>query len=107
MADKLEVINVEAKYAVIDEVVETNSDIKSHIFEVVIEPDEDVFHAYCPNLKGCRTWGHNKKEALKYIQEAVELYIEDLIADGKPIPGVGLVSNTSFSISVVEHALAC
>ena len=102
MTDKLEVINVEAKYAAIDEVVETDRDIKSYIFEVVIEPDEDVFHAYCPNLKGCRTWGHTKREALKYIQEAVELYIEDLIADGKPIPGVGLVKNIRPIVKIIN-----
>ena len=59
-----------------------------HLFEVVIEPDEDVYQAYCPDLPGCQTWGHTKAVALRYIKEAVELYIEDLIADGKPIPGI-------------------
>ena len=68
MTDKLEVINVEAKYAAIDEVVETGSNIKSHIFE----------------------------------QEAVELYVEDLIADGKPIPGVGLVKNIKPIVKIIN-----
>jgi len=27
------------------------------------------------------------------MQEALELYIEDLIDDGKPIPGVGIVES--------------
>jgi len=37
MMTVLEVINVEAKYAVINEVVETNSDIKSHsLFEYLV-----------------------------------------------------------------------
>jgi predicted RNase H-like HicB family nuclease len=77
-------------------------DENEHIFEVIIEPDEDVFHAYCPVLKGCRTWGHTKEEALKFIQEAVELYIEDLIDDGKPIPGLGLVKNIKPLVRVKE-----
>jgi len=29
-------------------------------------------------------------ETLKYMQDAVELYIEDLIADGKPVPGINI-----------------
>ncbi len=51
--------------------------------KVVIELDEDVYQAYCPDLPGCQTWGHTKTEALRYIEEAVELYVYDLIADGK------------------------
>jgi len=75
---------------------------EEHIFEVVIEPDEDVYHAYCPILKGCRTWGHTEEEALKYIQEAVELYVIDLIEDDKPIPGLGKVKNIRPAIKVIE-----
>ena len=65
--------------------------MKSYIFSVVIE--EDVFengsaayHAHCPGLKGCHTWGHTFEEALTNIQEAVELYVEDLIGAGDSIP---------------------
>jgi len=64
---------------------------RKHLFEVVIEPDEDAYQAYCPDLPGCQTWGHTKAETLRYIKEAVELYLYDLIADGKPIPNIGLV----------------
>lgn len=60
-----------------------------HEFEVIIEKDGDRYHAYCPTLKGCHTWGHTREEATQYIKEAVELYIEDLIKAGDPIPGVG------------------
>ena len=62
--------------------------MKSYIFSVVIKEDafEDgrtAYHAYCPALKGCHTWGHTYEEALTNIQEAVELFVEDLIdADG-------------------------
>ena len=65
--------------------------MKSHVFQVRIEPDtlengEPAFHAYCPALKGCHTWGRTYDEALASIQEAVELYVDDLRACGKPIP---------------------
>ncbi len=65
--------------------------MRSHIFKVVIEEDafEDgrkAYHASCPALPGCHTWGHTPEEALMNAQEAVELYVEDLLASGDPIP---------------------
>lgn len=62
-------------------------EMKSWIFSIVIEDDafEDgrkASHAYCPALKGCHTWGHTYDEALTNIQEAVSLYIEDLLEAG-------------------------
>lgn len=75
---------------------------EKHLFEVVIEPDEDVYQAYCPDLPGCHTWGHTKAEALRYIKEAVELYVYDLIADGKPIPGIGIVKKMKPLIKLIK-----
>jgi predicted RNase H-like HicB family nuclease len=65
--------------------------VKSYIFNVIIEEDEfedgqKAFHASCPALKGCHTWGHTYEEALANIREAVELYVEDLIDAGEQLP---------------------
>jgi predicted RNase H-like HicB family nuclease len=65
--------------------------MRSYVFRVKIEPDtfEDgrpAFHASCPALPGCHTWGHTEAEALANIQEAVELYIDDLVESGKTVP---------------------
>lgn len=65
--------------------------VKSYVFKVVVEEDafEDgrkAYHAHCRGLKGCHTWGHTYEEALTNIREAVELYVEDLLEAGKPIP---------------------
>lgn len=65
--------------------------MKSYIFKIVVEEDafEDgrkAYHAYCPALKGCHTWGHTYQEALSNVREAVELYVEDLREAGDPIP---------------------
>lgn len=65
--------------------------MKSYIFSVVIEEDvfengEAAYHARCPGLKGCHTWGHTLDEALTNIREAVELYVEDMLAAGEVIP---------------------
>ena len=73
--------------------LEREEEREGHVFEVIIEPDEDVYLAYCPALPGCITWGHTEAEAFHYIQDAVDLYLEDLIDDGEPIPGIGLVGS--------------
>lgn len=59
---------------------------RSYIFRVVIEPDEDVYHAYCPALKGCHSWGYTYEEALQNIQEAVQCHVETLLQTGDLIP---------------------
>ena len=61
------------------------------VFEVVIEPDEfedgsPAFHAYCPLLPGCHTWGRTYHEALIKVQEAASLCAEDMLESGETIP---------------------
>ncbi len=62
--------------------------MKSYAFRVIVEPDEDRWHAYCPVLeeRGAATWGHTREEALKNIDEVVRMVVEDLIEDGEPLP---------------------
>ena len=45
-------------------------------FTVVIEPDEDAYHAYVPALPGCHTFGSTVEEAQANIKEAIALHIE-------------------------------
>ncbi len=45
--------------------------------KVIIEKGEDgYFAAHCPSLRSCWSQGTTKAEALKNIQEAIELYLE-------------------------------
>ena len=44
-----------------------------------IEPDADKWHAYCPELEGCHTFGDTREQALSHLKEAMMLYIEDEI----------------------------
>ena len=62
--------------------------MKTYTFKVVIEPDENRWHAYCPALEqyGAATWGNTQEEAFKHIREVVEMIIEELIEDGITIP---------------------
>ena len=62
--------------------------MKTYAFKVVVEPDDDRWHAYCPALltKGAATWGHTKEEALQNIEEVVKMVVESMIEYGEPIP---------------------
>ncbi len=55
-------------------------------FTVILEPDEEGFHVYCPALKGCHSWGATKQEALNNIAEAIQLWLDTAKAHGIPIP---------------------
>ncbi len=69
--------------------------MKSFTFRVVVEPDGDGWHVSCPALArlGGATWGKTQEEALKNIQEVVEMIVEELIEEGQPIPaGAAAVS---------------
>lgn len=59
--------------------------MQSRVIRIVIEEDHfengsAAYHAFCPELKGCHTWGRSPAEALANIREAAELYVEDWIA---------------------------
>jgi predicted RNase H-like HicB family nuclease len=62
--------------------------VKTYTFKVVVEPDEDRWHAYCPALKAyaAATWGNTQEEALEHIQEVVQMVVGELIEDGIPVP---------------------
>jgi predicted RNase H-like HicB family nuclease len=53
---------------------------------VVVEPDGDEFHAYCPAFKGLHVDGGTQNEALANALRAVQVYIESLIRNREPLP---------------------
>ena len=61
---------------------------KTYTFKVVVEPDGERWHAYCPALvrQGGATWGYTEKEALRNIDEVVKMVVESLIDHGEPVP---------------------
>ena len=58
--------------------------------EIIVEPDGDEYHSYCPALKGLHACGETVEEALSNARDAATAYIESLIKHGDPIP-VGVV----------------
>jgi predicted RNase H-like HicB family nuclease len=59
----------------------------SYIFKVVIEPDEDRWHAYCPALveRGAATWGATRGEALANIEDVVKIVVASMLEHGETI----------------------
>ncbi|MGI8668996.1 MAG: type II toxin-antitoxin system HicB family antitoxin [Aridibacter sp.] len=55
-------------------------------FTIVIEKDEDAYHAFVPALSGCHSFGDTIDEARQNISEALELHLEVMIEDGETIP---------------------
>jgi predicted RNase H-like HicB family nuclease len=67
--------------------IEGLSFLMQHLnYTIVIEPDEDAYHAFVPALKGCHSCGDTLEEARTNIREAIELYIETLRDLGEEIP---------------------
>ena len=47
--------------------------------KLIIEPDEDEFHGFCPFLKGLHVGGVTKEETLMYLGEALAVYMQSVI----------------------------
>lgn len=56
-------------------------------FTVILDKDEDgIYIATVPALPGCISDGPTVEEALSNVKEAIQGFIEDMKADGEPIP---------------------
>jgi predicted RNase H-like HicB family nuclease len=77
--------------------------VKSYVFRVVLEPDEQAWRAYIPDLeeKGGATWGKTKEEALGNIREVAQMVIESMLEDGEPLPpGVTELNDPVVAVTV-------
>jgi predicted RNase H-like HicB family nuclease len=67
--------------------------------QVLVEPDDGGWYAYCPDLKGLHASGDTQEEAVQNAVEAVKLYVTSLVKHNEPIP-VG-VQDEEWSLSDV------
>jgi len=56
--------------------------------QVILIPDTEAggFTVTVPSLPGCISEGDTEAEVLANIKEAIDLFIEDMIADGEEVP---------------------
>ncbi len=53
----------------------------------ILERESDGgFVALCPVFPGCVSQGDTRKETMANIKEAVDVYVEDCVTAGDPIP---------------------
>lgn len=77
--------------------------MKSYVFRVVLEEDEGRWHAAVPELEamGAATWGHSREDALRNIQEVVQMLLEDLLEEGEPVPeGIAMTDEPAVAVTV-------
>jgi predicted RNase H-like HicB family nuclease len=56
-------------------------------YTVILQKEEDGgYVATVPVLPGCVSQGDTREEALKNIEEAAEVYLMDLRAEGESVP---------------------
>jgi predicted RNase H-like HicB family nuclease len=61
--------------------------VGEYSFTVLVEPNEpDGYLVTCPALPGLVTEGDTLDEAYEMAHDAIQVYVESLIADGEPIP---------------------
>ena len=66
---------------------QTPIQIGEYNFTILLEPNEpDSYPVTCPALPGLVTEGDTLDEAYAMAQDAVQGYLESLIAHGEPIP---------------------
>jgi len=64
-----------------------DSSFRRFVFSVVFRPEpEGGFTVTVPSLPGCVTYGKNLIQARRMAEEAISLYLEDMIAEGQPLP---------------------
>ena len=67
-----------------------NDKIKEYVelykLEILYSPEDQAYLVNVPELPGCKTHGTTQRDAMKMAYEAIEVYLESLAEDGKPLP---------------------
>lgn len=83
------------------------SDMTKCLYPIHLEPEpEGGFTVTVPALPGCVTWGEDYEQALTMAQEAIEVYLEVLVEDGKPIPPSPVTSSIDTLVEITPPAMA-
>jgi predicted RNase H-like HicB family nuclease len=73
---------------------------RRYVLPIIIEREPGGYSAWCPSLQGCIRQGHSYEEALKNLEEAIRVHIEDRLASGEPVPSSDLISLATLEVRV-------
>lgn len=72
-------------------------------YKIMLRPEpEGGFTVIVPSLPGCITYGSNLTEAKNMAKEAIELYLESLVAHDESIPN----DNETFEYNILVESYA-
>ena len=79
--------------------------MKTYIFPVELEADEDGWHVFYPPWRkmGASTWGGTREEALQNIREVLELLLEEFEEEGKPVAAAELPTIAAGNLVAVNR----
>ncbi len=61
--------------------------MKTLLYRVILRPEpEGGYTVLVPSLPGCITYGADVDDAIAMAREAIELYVESLVAHGEEVP---------------------
>ena len=74
--------------------------MKQYDLPIIIEQDNDGYFATCPELQGCYSQGDTYEEAISNIKDAINLHLQDRIAENEDIPTTKSVSLSTVHITL-------
>jgi len=61
--------------------------MKQLTYRILLNPEpEGGYTATVPSLPGCVTWGKDIDHAIEMTKEAIEIYIESMVANNEKVP---------------------
>lgn len=78
--------------------------MKTYVFQVELETDEDGWRAFYPPLEeiGASTWGKTEGDALANIQEVLSMIMEELRDRNESIPATTQMTVADGSLVTVH-----
>ena len=83
--------------------------MKSYIFHVSLQQEQDGrWSAWIAALPGCTAWGYTREEALKALEDAAELYVQDMMEAGEELSneGIEMVDSPVVAVNLLSLLLS-
>jgi len=74
--------------------------MKQYDFSIIIERDDDSYFATCPELQGCYSQGETYEEVVSNIKDAINLHLQDRLAEKEEIPMMKSVSLSTVHVTL-------
>lgn len=62
------------------------TDTPRYEIDIFWSDEDEAFIADVPDLRYCSAWGETYEDALREVRVAIELHLDTLREDGRPIP---------------------